>query len=186
MASTVTSPLNTFWKFVCRPTETGWGYWAGGGRPPGHRSRQLWYGWGVTLFVFLLSSSSSASSSPGSALRPYPPPTSPPLRVLRGVSELKHVNKHSLDHCIERHTHARCTGGNRAGLGQCWPQFLTTLCLRQKDTNQHVSDITNLLIIGITIGQNTPKWLVSWQSMPKKHLKHTAAAQDDQSRRIML
>ena len=38
--------------------------------------------------------------------------------MLRGVSELEHVNKHSLDHCIERHTRARCTGGNsRGGVG---------------------------------------------------------------------
>lgn len=41
----------------------------------------------------------------GSALRPYP-------RVLRGVSELEHVNKHNLNHCIERHTRAPCTGIN--------------------------------------------------------------------------
>lgn len=37
-----------------------------------HWSRQLRYGWGVTLFVFPLFSSSS--SSPGSALRPDPLP----------------------------------------------------------------------------------------------------------------
>lgn len=40
-----------------------------------------------------------------------------PPALLRGVSELEHVNKHSLDHCIERHTHARCTGSNGVGCG---------------------------------------------------------------------
>lgn len=34
--------------------------------------------------------------------------------MLRGVSELEHVNKHSLNHCTERHMHA-VLGGNWVG-----------------------------------------------------------------------
>lgn len=54
---------------------------------------------GVTLFVFLF-----FSSSPGLALHPYP-------GVLRGVSELEHVNKPSINHCIERYTCSLYKGG---------------------------------------------------------------------------
>lgn len=64
----------------------------------------------VSPCLFFSFSLSSSSSSPGSALRPFP-------RVLRGVSELEHVNKHSLNHCIERHTHAYCTGVKQYRLG---------------------------------------------------------------------